>query len=144
MRRTPAALGTAIALLLSATACGADVPGPAAVEGPDPTSTLTIESSWRPGEGGVMYIEGSVSEYTLTDADGDEIDPDSDDQGKDPVYTGLEDGTYTLHAAQRPCDGNCGYLDPPTDQCEQHITVDADLTVQVAFRVAEPCRITVG
>ena len=33
------------------------------------------------------------------------------------IGTELAPGRYMISSFQRPCDGNCGFLDPPVDQC---------------------------
>ena len=35
----------------------------------------------------------------------------------------LAPGRYKVISYQRPCDGNCGTLDPPTDRCARHVHV---------------------
>jgi hypothetical protein len=44
-------------------------------------------------------------------------------------------GTYTVVGYQRPCDGNCGYLDPPTERCRTTVEIRdgeaARLTLEV-------------
>jgi len=54
-------------------------------------------------------------------------------------------GSYRLRAYQRPCDGNCGYLDPPTDGCTTKFDVYPSATIQVKIRAVpgKHCRITV-
>jgi hypothetical protein len=44
---------------------------------------------------------------------------------------------------QRPCDGNCGYLDPPADQCDVPFDVAAKrvITAPVRLTPGEGCTI---
>jgi hypothetical protein len=144
MRPNLATLPCAVVLLLAATGCnGGDRSTRVFKEGPADTSTLTLVTSWKPGRGGMMYTEGAVQRFRLTDAAGLQIEPDPVAVGTGPLFSGLTHGTYTLNAGQRPCDGNCDNLDGLTDTCMEQLTVDADLTVHVAFTVGSPCRITV-
>jgi hypothetical protein len=144
MRRILATSAVTLLLLLPA-GCGGTNPVPTVVkDAPASGSTLTLESSPGPAKNGGMYIEGAVPRFHLTDTAGKEIEPDPDPDGEAPTYSGLAAGTYTLSAGQRPCDGNCGYLDPLTDRCKKEITVAADLTVHVAFTDGAPCRISLG
>jgi hypothetical protein len=44
----------------------------------------------------------------------------------------LRPGAYTVIAYQRPCDGNCGHLDPPSERCRTVVEIGD----------AQPARIT--
>jgi hypothetical protein len=143
MRRTLTTLACTAVLLLAAGCGGSDPDAKVAREKPAGQAyTLTLGTSSKPGKGGMMYVEGAVQRFRLTDTAGETIEPDPVSGSEAPAYSGLADGTYTLHAGQRPCDGNCGYLDPITDTCERQLTLASDLTVHVAFTVASPCRIS--
>ena len=50
-------------------------------------------------------------------------------------------GRHLLTSYIRTCDGNCGYLDPPTHRCTARIRVPARATVRLRDT---GCRITVG
>jgi hypothetical protein len=130
---------TALALLAS---CGNRQPVP---QGPavDPAGqvTLTAHTSISPGKHGEMFTEGAVPEVRLTASDGTVIDPQRD-HADDAVFPGIAPGRYRLTAALRPCDGNCGYLDPPTTPCSARVRVAADQEVTVSWRVGQPCRVT--
>jgi hypothetical protein len=134
----------AAGLVLVATGCGSDGSTPTARDTapPEPTSyTVTVHTDQRPGRHGEMYFEGALPEIRLVSADGTLLEPAKDHQDT-AVFADLEPGDYTIRAAQRPCDGNCGYLDGPMDACEHQLTVTADTTVEVDFRVAEPCTVS--
>jgi hypothetical protein len=65
--------------------------------------------------------------------------------GKMPSVTiRIEPGTYRLVSFQRPCDGNCGTLDPPTDQCGRRIDIEADVELRevVSLSPGEGCTIS--
>ncbi|MEZ5097813.1 MAG: hypothetical protein R2731_18075 [Nocardioides sp.] len=115
-------------------------PSPAPTGSSAPAAvSLVVSSSTRPGKG--FYIEGAVPLFELHDSAGTPVAGSSDDTGA--TYSDLPAGTYELYAAQQPCDGNCGYLDPPTDDCTVSLTLSADTSVSVVFRVGHPCRATV-
>jgi hypothetical protein len=59
---------------------------------------------------GAMYIEGSLSYICVTDGDETVFEGQLE---HDRLQHDLPSGTYTLASYQRPCDGNCGFLDPP-------------------------------
>jgi D-alanyl-D-alanine dipeptidase len=54
-------------------------------------------------------------------------------------------GLYRVVSFQRPCDGNCGVLDPPTDRCSRRVRVFAGqrTRVRVVTRPGRGCRIRV-
>jgi hypothetical protein len=102
-----------------------------------PSSTLTVETSLTTG--GPMYTEGAMAALVLRDSDGQVVGRSMKWPGKTVTFDSLQPGTYFLAPALRPCDGNCGYLDPPTDQCRDRLTVDGDLSVTVKFTVGRRC-----
>jgi hypothetical protein len=130
-----------VLLLLALGACGDTSPGRAADPGasptPDPVS-LEVHRHWQQGAGGEMYMEGSVTTYELVDADGQKHKPATADEDG-VVYRDLVPGRYVLRSAERPCDGNCGYLDAPVDQCERHIELTEDTSVDLQVTVGQPC-----
>jgi len=66
-------------------------------------------------------------------------------RGRTPLFDrSLAPGAYRLVSYQRPCDGNCGYLDPPTARCEATVELEAgDIrTVTVVLDVHGGCRVT--
>jgi hypothetical protein len=50
-------------------------------------------------------------------------------------------GRHLLTSFIRPCDGNCGYLDPPSHRCSLRVRLPARLTVRLRNA---GCRITAG
>ena len=56
----------------------------------------------------------------------------------------LRSGTYTLEPALRPCDGNCGQLDPRAAECAFPVKKVGATSVRlrVVFRGVEPCVVT--
>jgi len=57
------------------------------------------------------------------------------------MKTGL---TTTIHhrGGSATCSGSCDELDPPTDSCQQDLTLNADTEVLITFRYGQPCAIT--
>jgi len=56
----------------------------------------------------------------------------------------LDPGSYTMVSFQRPCDGNCGTLDPPADQCSLAIEALAGSVIKTTVRLSpgKGCTIT--
>ncbi|HEX5468861.1 MAG TPA: hypothetical protein VFW80_07420 [Gaiellaceae bacterium] len=127
-------LGAAFA----ATACGS-------YEGsPPPTATLRVAQVLD--ESGGLYAEGSRSYVRLVAPNDavraeEELDPETQS-----IVLTVPAGPYTLESWQRPCDGNCGYLDPPTDRCSATLEVDAGTATRatVRLRPGEGCTIEVA
>jgi hypothetical protein len=99
--------------------------------------TLTVATSLT--SGGPMYIEGALARMVVRDEDGNVVASATKWPGKAFVFGDLEPGTYVLEPALRPCDGNCGYLDRPTDSCSHTLTIDGDMSIRVKFSVGDPC-----
>jgi hypothetical protein len=62
-----------------------------------------------------------------------------------PLEHALPSGSYRLTFTVRPCDGNCGYLDPVTETCAASFTVGSGDVVkaQVVERPGKGCSIDV-
>ena len=56
----------------------------------------------------------------------------------------LAPGTYMVINYQRPCDGNCGTLDPPTDRCVRRVRILSGGLTEVALRVRPGRRCTIS
>ena len=54
-------------------------------------------------------------------------------------------GDYTLTAWEEVCDGNCDYLDGPTNHCSLDFTAEPGETVRirVLFVIPNPCSATI-
>jgi hypothetical protein len=93
--------------------------------------------------GGSLYIEGSYS-YVRVEQDEKTV-VQVRLKGRKTLETTvlLEPGSYRLVSFQRPCDGNCGYLDPPTDECSRGIEAKAGGLVEATVRLSpgEGCTI---
>lgn len=126
------------ALVLSLAGCG----GSAA---PEPPGTMVLVEESGPGL--PMWMEGSVGFARIEDGDGRVVyeTPPRDGATAYPrelVRRELPAGTYRITSWQRPCQGNCGLLDPPTARCEGEVELPPDATVRVTVEVADPCRLS--
>lgn len=134
-------LAIPLAALVVLTSCGSRESGP---QGPavDPAGQvmLTVHTSIEPGKQGEMFTEGALPEVRLTAPDGTLIEPRKD-HVDDAVFPGIAPGRYRLTAALRPCDGNCGTLDPPMTPCAARVRVTLDQQVTVTWRVGQKCRV---
>ena len=54
-------------------------------------------------------------------------------------------GRYVVRSYARPCDGNCGLLDPPMDGCTARVRLTANATtrVRIVAPPGSPCRIRI-
>ena len=95
------------------------------------------------------YVEGSYSYIRVERTSGDKLLEERlpEATGHSPTFVSeavlrVDPGEYRFVSFQRTCDGNCGSLDPPSDECKQVVRVDepADLTVTV--RPGEGCTFT--
>ena len=93
--------------------------------------------------GGGYYIEGSYS-YVRLERPGSADVETRLSLGRAPQATlSLETGSYRLVSFQRPCDGNCGLLDAPTDRCSVpiEVTEDAELHEVIELTPGSGCTI---
>jgi len=92
--------------------------------------------------GGSLYIEGSYS-YVRVEQDEKKVVQVRLKGRKLEATVRLEPGSYRLVSFQRPCDGNCGLLDPPTDRCSSEIEAKAGALVEATVRLSpgEGCTI---
>jgi hypothetical protein len=114
-------------LALFAPACGAT--SEPAQEGGGPVD-VRVRQVLDPSKG--LYIEGSYSYVRVERPDGEEVLKERLEGER--ILLRLVPGEYRLISFQRPCDANCGFLDPPTDRCEGLIMVR---------RAAEPLNVVV-
>lgn len=70
-----------------------------------------------------VFIEGAVTELALV-AQGGTTKATKQAGMAVPVLLGSVDpGRYVVRASVRPCDGNCGQLDPPAFRCRGPVVV---------------------
>jgi hypothetical protein len=82
-----------------------------------------------------VYIEGYVPFVSVAE-NGQEVFSARMETDQTLTHE-LPAGSYELTFTVHPCDGNCGYLDPPTETCSQSFTVEAGQTVR-AHAVERP------
>jgi hypothetical protein len=125
LRLSPLAL-VAMVLLLG------DGCGDAEKSVPPGSSRLLVQQIVEPGHG--VPIEGEYSYVRIEDSGGYGIAQERlPRDGKTTVR--LEPGSYRLISYQRYCDGNCGYLDPPSDRCSNSFTIAGDKALNATVRV---------
>lgn len=134
----PVLLGLAAALLVSG--CGSEP-----TTGGEPAAREDVELRLRQiydmSEG--AYVEGSNSFVRVEGADGDEFAETRLDEGTrleklkvlSTATLRLAPGSYRLVSFQRPCAGDCGALDPPTDECSADLRLDAGRPVEATITV---------
>jgi len=83
---------------------------------------------------GALFIEGSYTYFRIENASGDAVVRHRFTDRPRKLTIRLRPGTYTLVTYERPCDGNCGYLDPPTARCESPFRVRRGSDVRVSVR----------
>jgi hypothetical protein len=122
---------------LAVTACGGRE-RPAA--GGQPSGELRIVEVRVPGS--PVPIEG---EFSYVRATGDDGAPAAEGRldSEGALRLRLAAGRYTLRVWHRTCDGNCGFLDPPSDRCEQTLDLAADEVVKLTIEntPGSPCRL---
>jgi hypothetical protein len=125
-------------------------------QSPDPgrdAVDVPIRQIYDMSQGG--YEEGSYSYVRIGNLDGDELiekrfTQDARKIGKlrflSTMTLRLDPGSYRLVSFQRPCDGNCSVLDPPTDTCSREIVVlrDRPVRVRITVRPGAGCTVTIG
>ena len=103
---------------------------------------MRIQQIFDMSEGG--YFEGSYSYVRVENLDGEKLIEErlpleGEKLGElrflSRTTLRLDPGSYRLVSFQRPCEGSCDSLDPPTDVCSGKIAVARDRAVQVAITV---------
>ena len=127
---------------------GCAVPDPPARMSGRTGSIVVLSVQELAVDGGPAYTEGAVVEARLRDASGHVV---GTERGAVALrhdllrFDRLRPGSYTIEPALRPCDGNCGYLDPRAGECVTPVKVGAaTVRLQVVFRGDEPCVVTQG
>jgi hypothetical protein len=118
------ALLIGVAAVFGLSACGSAATKPSS-DGVD--ASLQVKHVLDSSAG--VYTEGSIWHLRVV---GSAVDAVLDrDLKTDRVSLQLPAGRYRLESYERPCDGNCGYLDPPMDNCSGSVTAEAGATVNV-------------
>jgi zinc D-Ala-D-Ala dipeptidase len=92
-----------------------------------------------------LYVEGSLSYVRVRDARGAVVVRKRlQHKPRFGVRRKLRPGRYRVVSYQRPCDGNCGFLDPPTDRCSRRMRIlPGGLTrVKTTVRPGRGCRMS--
>jgi hypothetical protein len=102
-------------------------------------ASLQVQHVLDPSAG--VYVEGSIWHLRVVSSTGDGVL--DTDLKNDHVSLQIAPGRYRLESYERPCDGNCGLLDPPTDACTGSVTAKAGamVTVRVTLKPARGCTI---
>jgi D-alanyl-D-alanine dipeptidase len=114
---------------IAVVACLAALPG-AAEAAP---GTLDLRQSVDGSSG--LYTEGAVSYVRVRGRSGAVVVRRRVHRPRFRMQRLLPPGRYRVISYQRPCDGNCGLLDPPTDRCAQPVRVFSGGLTEVAVRV---------
>jgi hypothetical protein len=85
---------------------------------------------------GSIYTEGAVAFIEVRDSFGTIAGRERSTRTRTIVPLQLSPGDYQVKTYLRPCDGSCGALDPPRDQCLAPVEIPADGSHQfVAIQV---------
>ena len=95
--------------------------------------TLDLRQSLDRSHG--LYVEGSFSYVRVRGVRGKLVVAKRANRARFRMQRRLAPGRYKVISYQRPCDGNCGTLDPPTDRCARHVHVLSGGLTEVAVRV---------
>jgi len=95
---------------------------------------------------GGLYVEGSLGYVRLENADGAKVFEEQLDPDKPTLTREVPAGDYVLRSWQRPCEGNCNYLDPPTDECQSALALTSGdhVRAKITLRPGHGCRIDVA
>ena len=99
--------------------------------------TVHIQEHYDESHG--LYIEGAFSYVRVERLNGDEVLEIRLEQRKSDLH--LDPGAYRFASYQRACEGNCGSLDPPSDECERVIRVEREMKVRIFAAAGVPCRL---
>ncbi len=104
--------------------------------------TLDLRQSFNSSRG--LYTEGAVSYVRVRGIRGKLILAKRVNRTRFRMRRRLASGRYRVISYQRPCDGNCGFLDPPTDRCARQMRILSGGLTEVSVRVrpGRGCRMT--
>ena len=104
--------------------------------------TLDLRQSFDHSRG--LYVEGSFSYVRVRGVRGKLVVARRSRRPRFRMQRRLAPGRYTVINYQRPCDGNCGTLDPPTDRCARRVRILSGGLTEVALRVRPGRRCTMS
>jgi hypothetical protein len=99
---------------------GAVIEGQTSQQG---TLTVSVTGS------GPLYIEGAINFFRVQSSTGKTVEEKRLDRTNSTSFQ-LSPGDYVLVGYVRPCDGNCGLMDPPTDECRGNFSIKSGETVR--------------
>ena len=117
--------------VLAIVSCGEGVVAAAPGAGGGP-GKLHVREHRLPSD--VIYTEGYVSFLRIREAGSGRAVVKRRFQGRVHARTKLPAGRYRVIRFIRPCDGNCGLLDPRTERCAEGVDVGADGATRVVIR----------
>jgi D-alanyl-D-alanine dipeptidase len=125
-----------VALVMMAVAAGGAADAHAARRG-------TLDVKQRFDYSGGVYVEGSVSYLRVRKWR--RVLVERSRAGPVRVEKRLRPGLYRVASYQRPCAGNCTFLDMPTDRCSRRVRVFAGETTaaRIVTRPGRGCRVRV-
>lgn len=90
---------------------------------------------------GCCFAEGSISYLVIRHVDGTlvtwrEFDAGGEGKAQVGLDVTLAPGTFRLESFQRPCDANCGFLDPAVMKCSRQISLSSGQVVRIMVRWA--------
>lgn len=95
--------------------------------------TLELRESFDRSHG--LYVEGSVSYVRVRTSGGKLPVARRVRKQRFRMRRRLAPGRYRVISYQRPCDGNCRFLDPPTDRCARRVRIFSGGLTEVGVRV---------
>jgi D-alanyl-D-alanine dipeptidase len=122
--------------------CAASLALPAAASGA--RGTLDYRQVLDTSRG--VYVEGSFSYVAVTDARGRVVlEREYRLTARFRLRHKLPEGRYRVTSFQRPCDGNCSELGPPTDSCTRRFRVlpRGRTLVRATVRPGRACRMAI-
>jgi zinc D-Ala-D-Ala dipeptidase len=82
-----------------------------------------------------LYVEGSISFVRVRDSHGGLVVRRRTAKPRFRMRRSLRPGLYRVISYQRPCEGNCDFLDPPTDRCARRVRIRSGGLTEVAVTV---------
>jgi hypothetical protein len=128
-RRGRAAMLASMTLVLASCAAQA-TPRPAAIAPAQPGQLRILQVT----VGNAVPIEGALSYIRVERATGATV-TERELPGSGQLTLRVPPGAYRLVSWQRICDGNCGNLDPPSQQCARPFTLGPGEQLTAAIRV---------
>jgi hypothetical protein len=104
--------------------------------------TLDLRQSLDRSRG--LYVEGAVSYVRVRSTRGRLVVARRVHKPRFRMKRRLAPGRYRVISYQRPCDGNCGRLDPPSDRCARPVRILSRGLTEVGVRVRPGRRCTMS